>query len=277
MEPPWSPPVARSTAPDATSAALPLDEPPALRVRSHGLRTGPDADVWLPPEKHRSSHTALPMIVAPASSRRVTMVASRMGTNPSTVREPFIMGTPATIVLSLIATVRPVSGPSPDPVTVVRTYQAPRGLSSSVGHSQARSGAVGAIVVYSCSTASQEPRDAWTNGANDAMSAASRPSPYRSARSASRSLSGAVMLIVMPLRVAAGVAASDGRRRYRRTFIMQPSDLSQQGSDPAAGRVLAARVDPLCRSGSTVAFVGAMGWPLTPSCQGFGGKPLTGI
>ena len=39
-DPPWSPPSARSTAPVATSTALPLDEPPALRVGSHGLRTG---------------------------------------------------------------------------------------------------------------------------------------------------------------------------------------------------------------------------------------------
>ena len=112
-EPPWSPPVDMSTAPAATSAALPLDDPPADRVRSHGLRTGPVRDVWLPPEKHRSSHTALPAIVAPAARSRVTIVASRVGTNPSRVSEPFIIGTPATIVLSLIATVRPASGPSP--------------------------------------------------------------------------------------------------------------------------------------------------------------------
>ena len=66
--------------------------------------------MWLPPEKHRSSQTALPVIVAPAASSRVTIVASRVGTKPFTVRDPFIIGTPATIVLSLIATVRPASG-----------------------------------------------------------------------------------------------------------------------------------------------------------------------
>ena len=58
-----------------------------------------------------SSQTALPAIVAPASSSRRTMVASRLGTKPSTVRDPFIIGTPATAVLSLTATVRPASGP----------------------------------------------------------------------------------------------------------------------------------------------------------------------
>ena len=34
IDPPWSPPMARSTSPAATSAALPLDEPPAVRVGS---------------------------------------------------------------------------------------------------------------------------------------------------------------------------------------------------------------------------------------------------
>ena len=132
-EPPWSPPSATSTAPAATSAALPLDEPPAERVRSHGLRTGPVREVWLPPEKHRSSHTAFPVIVAPAASKRVTTVASRVGTKPSTVSEPFIIGTPATMMLSLMATVRPANGPSVASWISVVTYHAPSGLSASVG------------------------------------------------------------------------------------------------------------------------------------------------
>ena len=79
-EPPWSPPMARSTSPAATRAALPLDDPPVVRVGSYGLRTGPVSLVWLPPEKHRLSHTALPRMVPPASRIRVTMVASTSGT-----------------------------------------------------------------------------------------------------------------------------------------------------------------------------------------------------
>src|SRR6478752_2170366 len=132
-EPPWSPPIARSTSPEATRAALPDDEPPVVRSLSHGFRTGPVTDVWLPPEKQRSSQTDLPVIVAPASSSRVTTVASTLGTNPSRVCEPFIIGTPATAVLSLTATVRPASGPSSAPRISVRTYQAPSGLSPSAG------------------------------------------------------------------------------------------------------------------------------------------------
>src|SRR3954471_2418767 len=133
IDPPWSPPSARSTSPAATSAALPLELPPVVRVGSHGLCTGPVQEVWLPPEKQRSSQTALPVIVAPAASSRLTTVASPDGTKPSSVCEPFIIGTPATSMLSLIAAVRPASGPSPAPWISVFTYQAPSGLSASVG------------------------------------------------------------------------------------------------------------------------------------------------
>src|SRR5690349_7936916 len=124
IEPPWSPPVAMSTRPPATSAALPLEEPPAVRVGSHGFSTSPVLAVIEAPEKHRSSHTALPVIVAPASSRRRTMVASVLGTKPSTVADPLVIGTPATAVLSFTATVRPASGPVADSVIEVWTYQA---------------------------------------------------------------------------------------------------------------------------------------------------------
>src|SRR5258708_39485715 len=99
-DPPWSPPRARSASPAATRAALPLDDPPADLDRSHGLRTGPVLDVWLPPEKHRSSQTALPVMVAPASSRRGTTVASRRGVDPSPPARSLILGTPASSLLA---------------------------------------------------------------------------------------------------------------------------------------------------------------------------------
>jgi hypothetical protein len=41
---------------------------------------GPVAQVWLAPEKHKSSQAALPAIVPPASRMRVTTVASISGT-----------------------------------------------------------------------------------------------------------------------------------------------------------------------------------------------------
>ena len=135
-----------STSPAATRAALPEEDPPAERDGSQGLRTGPVRDVKLDPEKQRSSQTALPVIVAPAASNRDTTVASRVGMNPSSVSEPFIIGTPATIVLSLTATVRPASGPLPPSVISVRTYQAPSGFSASRGRDHFRSSrGVGAL------------------------------------------------------------------------------------------------------------------------------------
>src|SRR5215475_11327720 len=152
-EPPWSPPRARSASPAATSAALPLEEPPAVREVAQGLRTGPVTEVWLAPEKQRSSQTALPVTVAPAASSRVTTVASRLGTNPSRVREPFIIGTPATSMLSLTATRRPASGPSGFSWIPVRTYQAPSGFCAGSGRVQDRpAGGWGAVAAYRSST-----------------------------------------------------------------------------------------------------------------------------
>src|SRR6516165_3073091 len=119
IEPPWSPPTAMSTSPAATSAAEPEDDPPAEYPVRRGLCTGPAAEVWLPPERQKYSQCALPRILAPASSRRVTIVASISGTKPSRVDAPFIIGTPASITLSFNATVLPLSLPFGAPSTVV--------------------------------------------------------------------------------------------------------------------------------------------------------------
>ncbi len=45
-----------------------------------GLCTGLEALVWLPPEKQKYSHTALPMMVPLASRMRCATVASMSGT-----------------------------------------------------------------------------------------------------------------------------------------------------------------------------------------------------
>ena len=125
--------MAMSTAPDATRAALPELEPPEERVVSHGFRTGPLALVWLPPEKHRSSQTDLPATVPPAARILVTTVASSTGTKPSSEREPFIIGRPATMTLSLMATRLLASGPLVAPVISAVTYQPLSGLSAGSG------------------------------------------------------------------------------------------------------------------------------------------------
>ena len=72
--------VAEKQRPAATSAALPADEPPLVRVWSQGFKVGPLSVVWLPPEKQRLSQSDLPAISPPASRMRVTSVASISGT-----------------------------------------------------------------------------------------------------------------------------------------------------------------------------------------------------
>ena len=52
------------------------------------------------------------------------MVASRSGTKPSSIWEPFIIGTPATQMASLTATRSPLRGPSAAPAISVFQYQA---------------------------------------------------------------------------------------------------------------------------------------------------------
>src|ERR671931_1166907 len=89
IEPPWPPPGATGTSPEATTTALPDDDPPAEWPLRCGLCTGPLALVWLPPEKQKYSQTVLPTIVPPASRMRVATVASTSGTYPSSVEAPF--------------------------------------------------------------------------------------------------------------------------------------------------------------------------------------------
>ena len=69
-----------SISPAATRAPEPVDEPPGVWPQARGLCTGPLTLVAAPPEKEKYSHTDLPTISAPASSRRVTIVASNSGT-----------------------------------------------------------------------------------------------------------------------------------------------------------------------------------------------------
>src|SRR5262249_48961890 len=124
IDPPWSPPSAISTAPVATRAAQPLDEPRVEYSGLAGLRTGAGWLVWLPPEKQKFSQTAFPTISPPASRILVTTVASSLGTKPSNTAEPFNSGTPARQMLSFSAIFLPDSLPSAAPLTSQRQAQA---------------------------------------------------------------------------------------------------------------------------------------------------------
>src|SRR5665213_469252 len=138
MDPPSSHPTAISTTPDATSAALPLEEPPVVRERSCGLSTNPVSAVWLPKLIQKLSQTDLPAISAPAFRSRATTVASVSGINPSITFEPFIRGRPATQTLSLTAIFLPARGPVGAPTIEAVTYQAPSGFSEAGGRADVR-------------------------------------------------------------------------------------------------------------------------------------------
>src|SRR5205823_12556341 len=75
IEPPVSVPSAHGASPAATAAALPPEEPPGTRFRSHGLRTGPKAEFSLEEPIANSSWLVLASRDAPASRRRATTVA----------------------------------------------------------------------------------------------------------------------------------------------------------------------------------------------------------
>src|SRR5947208_15285610 len=59
-EPPVSVPSAHTASPAATAAADPPDEPPGTMSRSHGLWTGPDAEVFSEQPMPNSSNFTIP-------------------------------------------------------------------------------------------------------------------------------------------------------------------------------------------------------------------------
>ena len=76
MDPPVSEPNAATAVPCATAAAEPPLDPPGTRSSATGLRTGPNAEFSLDDPMANSSQLALPMMTAPARSKRTTAVAS---------------------------------------------------------------------------------------------------------------------------------------------------------------------------------------------------------
>ena len=75
IEPPVSVPIAHGASPAATAAALPPLEPPGTRSRSHGLRTGPNAEFSFDEPIANSSRLVLPRIGTPACWSLRTTVA----------------------------------------------------------------------------------------------------------------------------------------------------------------------------------------------------------
>ena len=71
-EPPPSLPCATGSIPPATAAAAPPEEPPGVRVVSHGLRVGPPSRGSVVGRIPNSGMLVMPTITNPASWRRRT-------------------------------------------------------------------------------------------------------------------------------------------------------------------------------------------------------------
>ena len=110
-EPPVSLPIAASAKPAATATADPLDEPPEIWRGFQALTAAGALVLWPVGPIAHSCRLALPMTTAPARRRRATIVASAVATLPAMAGLAAVVGTPATSMLSLIATVIPCSGP----------------------------------------------------------------------------------------------------------------------------------------------------------------------
>ena len=71
----WRPPY-DATVVERLAAALPPEEPPGTRLRSCGLRVGPNAEFSVEEPMANSSRFVLPTMTAPAAASRSTTVAS---------------------------------------------------------------------------------------------------------------------------------------------------------------------------------------------------------
>ena len=92
---------------DATAAAEPPLDPPAIRSRCHGLWTGPKWESVDVPPWPNSSRFVFPKMIAPAARRRSTRAASVSGTHSAKIFEPPVVRTPAISNMSLILTGTP--------------------------------------------------------------------------------------------------------------------------------------------------------------------------
>src|SRR5512141_2072981 len=87
----------------ATAAAEPPLDPPATRVVSHGLRTGPNAEFSVDDPIANSSRFVLPAIAAPATRNFAMAVASNGETNLRRIADAHVVGMSVVTMLSLIA------------------------------------------------------------------------------------------------------------------------------------------------------------------------------
>src|SRR5580692_5417694 len=99
----------------ATAAAEPPEDPPGTRLRSHGLRDGPNAEFSVEEPIANSSMLVLPSRTTPAWRSRAVTVASYGGCQFSRMRDPQVVGMSVVVNTSLRASGTPASGPSGRP------------------------------------------------------------------------------------------------------------------------------------------------------------------
>ena len=114
-DPPRSVPSASANMPVASPAAPPPVDPPAESAGSHGLRVAPKTSLKVFAPAANSGVLVLPTTTAPAARRRRTTSASSSGTWSAYSRQPYVVRSPATGVMSLIPTGTPASGPASSP------------------------------------------------------------------------------------------------------------------------------------------------------------------
>jgi len=99
----------------ATAAAVPPEEPPGIRDRSHGLRVGPKYDVSVEEPMANSSMLCFPRSTAPEARIFSVTVASYGGSKSARIRLPQVVRTPRVQKMSLSPTGTPCSGPRRTP------------------------------------------------------------------------------------------------------------------------------------------------------------------
>ena len=119
-EPPPSLPCANGTMPAATAAALPPDEPPGVRVGSHGFRVR-SVTGRIP----HSGIDVVPTTIAPAARSRRTTLWSCPARTSRMSEEPQVRRSPVTARLAFTATGTPASGRGSPAVTSAAAARAP--------------------------------------------------------------------------------------------------------------------------------------------------------
>jgi hypothetical protein len=130
-----------SHSPATTSAALPLEEPPADRFGSCGLSTGPVSEVWLPPEKRRCSHHGLADDLSTRHRGCVSQWSrARQGRSPPARWNRSSSGCRQRTHCLLMAIFLPARGPEVAPLIEHLQYQALSRLSEAPGRNPASRG-----------------------------------------------------------------------------------------------------------------------------------------